>query len=292
MEQTSEKPKISIFIGVHKWIKFLEYCLDSIINQTYDNWELVILDNSDIDINDLVHKHIIKNKPFNICTFKGLQDKIKIHKSLTDNHNIGYIKGIAAKLCTGDILCEMDYDDILMPRALESLAQAYQKTDCDYFYSDWINVDCCLQKGQITSRYGELVLDVAEIDYPEIGTIKVNVFGLRNLAYDDIRYRNYLPLHIRAWKREFFHLIDGYDANLHVVDDNDIQFKSFIYGKVCRICYPACICNYHDENSTKSFKTNYITNLVDEIFKKYDEKLYIRFLDAGTPFVTTFIPEI
>ena len=289
MDTENYKMKISIFIGVHKWIKFFEYCLDSIIQQTYENWELVILDNSkELNIEQLIEKYFEEKSYKNLYT-----QKIKVYKSLTDNHNIGYVKGIAAKLCTGDILCEMDYDDILLPNALECLKQAAEKTDCNYFYSDWINLDW-YEKGHVMSRHGELVVDTATIDYPDIGKINVNVFGLKDLRYEGMRHKNYFPLHIRAWRRDFFHLIDGYDSSLPVVDDNDIQIKSIIYGKVCRVCYPACVCNYHNQNSTNTFDIDYIYNLVEEIFKKYDLQLSERYsqLKSGEPLVTTFIPTI
>ena len=45
----NNNPKISVFIPVYNGEKYLANTINSVINQTYDNWELIILDDESTD---------------------------------------------------------------------------------------------------------------------------------------------------------------------------------------------------------------------------------------------------
>ena len=61
--------KISIIIPVYNVEQYIKNCLESVINQTYDNWEIILIDDGSTDNSKAIYENIaIKN------------DKIKIFK--------------------------------------------------------------------------------------------------------------------------------------------------------------------------------------------------------------------
>ncbi|GGG45803.1 glycosyltransferase family 2 protein [Bizionia arctica] len=102
------KPLISILTPFKNTARFLPECLESIQNQTYTNWELVIVDDSSTDES----YHLVKS-------FAEQDKRIKLYK------NTG--EGIIASLqtafnnCKGEFISRMDSDDIMTPNKLEVL---------------------------------------------------------------------------------------------------------------------------------------------------------------------------
>lgn len=99
-----ENPKISIIIPTYNSAMFIEDCLDSVINQTYKNWEVIIVDQMSTDNTlDIINK---KNNKFKIIA----------------NPNVGNIassRNIGIRNSNAKILAFLDSDDIWLPKKLE-----------------------------------------------------------------------------------------------------------------------------------------------------------------------------
>jgi glycosyltransferase involved in cell wall biosynthesis len=102
----NSKIKISIIIAIYNSEKTLEKCLNSIFNQTFQNYELIIVDNNSID-----NSYLILNKYKN-----RIQYYIKEKDSgIYDAWN----KGV--KLSNAEWICFLGSDDYLLPDALNIL---------------------------------------------------------------------------------------------------------------------------------------------------------------------------
>lgn len=121
------RPKISIIVPVFNTNqKWLESCLDSVINQTYSNWELCIAD----DASTKPHIKKILGK------YKTKDNRIKITYR-TKNGHISRTSNTALKLATGEYIALLDHDDELSPHALYSVVEALNKNpQADFIYSD------------------------------------------------------------------------------------------------------------------------------------------------------------
>ena len=67
--------KISIIIPVYNVEQYIKNCLESVINQTYDNWEIILIDDGSTDNSKAIYENIaIKNDKINIFkqTNKGV----------------------------------------------------------------------------------------------------------------------------------------------------------------------------------------------------------------------------
>lgn len=100
--------KISIIIPVYKTEKYLHRCLDSVINQTYQNIEVILVDDGSPD------------KSGEICDeYANKDERIKvIHKN---NAGVTEARISGLQNCTGDYIAFVDSDDYVSPYYIEHL---------------------------------------------------------------------------------------------------------------------------------------------------------------------------
>jgi glycosyltransferase involved in cell wall biosynthesis len=119
--------KISIITPSYNQSRFLERTILSIINQNYSNLEYIIIDGGSTD-NSV---EIIKKYENEITYWISEKDK-----GQSDAINKGMRKA------TGDIVCWINSDDILLPGALTKIAKlANNNPDCDIFMGRTIRID-------------------------------------------------------------------------------------------------------------------------------------------------------
>ena len=122
-----ESIKFSILIPLYNPpVIYLEELVQSILNQTYTNWELCLADGSTENL-DQIEAAIQKYSE---------SDSRIIYTKLTDNLGISENTNKCAELATGDYFVLSDQDDLLSPTALYMNALAIQETDADVLYSD------------------------------------------------------------------------------------------------------------------------------------------------------------
>lgn len=130
----SLSPKISIIVPTYKTPElFLRQMIDSVINQTYSNWELCIADGSSDDNFNYITDTIAKYQ----ATYPNIQ-----YKKLSANLGISGNTNAALTLATGDYIALLDHDDLLAPNALyEIVAAINQDPTIDVLYTDEDKVD-------------------------------------------------------------------------------------------------------------------------------------------------------
>ena len=121
------QPKISIVTPVYNPPpKYLKLCLESVLNQTYHNWEFCLAD--DCSTNPEIKK--ILN------TYNKKDSRIKIVFRPKNGH-ISQASNSALKIATGEYIALLDHDDELTPQALFKIVQLLnQYPKADLIYSD------------------------------------------------------------------------------------------------------------------------------------------------------------
>lgn len=121
--------KFSILIPVYRPdVKFFTLMLDSIVAQTYDNWQICLADGSG-------EGYTVENvvKPY---TEKYGEDKVKYIK-LENNLGIAENTNAAMRMADGDFIVFGDHDDELHPTALfECMRELERYPQADFIYSD------------------------------------------------------------------------------------------------------------------------------------------------------------
>lgn len=120
--------KISILVPLwNNDRQFQIEMLDSVMNQTYRNWELCLADGS-----DEAHSYIGE-----ICREYAARSEGRIvYKKLEKNEGIAGNTNACVRMATGEYIGLLDQDDILHPSVLFEYAKAINEQDADYIYCD------------------------------------------------------------------------------------------------------------------------------------------------------------
>lgn len=105
---------------------FLRAMIDSVLSQTYANWELCLTDGSDPD-----HSEVGE-----FCRARAAKDSRIRYLKLDRNGGISENSNAALAMAAGDYIALLDHDDLLHPAALFEMAKAVEETGADFLYSD------------------------------------------------------------------------------------------------------------------------------------------------------------
>jgi glycosyltransferase involved in cell wall biosynthesis len=269
---SSDIPLVSVFTASYRSKEKIQRPYRSLLNQTYSNWEWVIVDDSG-DEDETYNQDLLP-----------LDDpRVRRYRQDSRSGYIGAIKRYAAGLCTGEILVEVDHDDELTPNCLKKIVDTFQQhTDCGFAYGDctevyvgshdahWYGWDC----GFGYSMYYRVWLH-------EMNRWQ-NVLKHTTINANTIRHLVGLPNHPRAWTRDFYHLIGGHREELLVADDYDMLVRTFLCTKYVAIPDLLYI-QYRNENGDNStFQRNkQIQILVKELNSYYHQRIHTRVKELG-----------
>ncbi len=126
------RPLISILMPVYNVeIKWLEKCIDSVLDQTYDHWELCISDDASTD--PAIRKCLE--------SYQAKDDRIKV-VFRKENGHISLATNSALEIAEGEFIALLDNDDELPPFALYEVAKVLNvHPELDVIYSDEDKID-------------------------------------------------------------------------------------------------------------------------------------------------------
>ena len=274
------KPKFSIFTSTYNTGERIKRTYESIVNQTFNDWEWVIIDDSPDDNTWNILMEIKDNdyrvKPHRIYPLSG--------------GNIGLVKNRAAMLCDGDWLVELDHDDHLTKDCLSTSNDAIEKypdagfiyTNCSEMYDDgepktydhdWSGDWYARHDNFFDFGYAghtEVLADDKKIvahHYPDINPLT-------------IRFNISMPNHARMWERELYHKIGGHNKNTPVADDLEIIIRTFLNTRMIHL-KKVLYFQYNNRNSTVDNNANDINRRARLIRDYYDLAIHNRILELG-----------
>lgn len=100
--------KVSVIMGIYNCEKTIKQSIDSIINQTYTNWELILCDDHSRDNTYKIAQEYARKYPEKIILIKNAAN---LRLAATLNHCLQYV--------TGEYIARMDGDDLSLPERFE-----------------------------------------------------------------------------------------------------------------------------------------------------------------------------
>ena len=120
-----EHPLFSVLIANYNDGKYLQEAIESIFAQTYDNWEIVIVDDGSTDNSKDIYDKYKEDRRFHIFFNER-------------NMGCGYTKRKCVELSTGEICGFLDADDCITPEAINIMVEAHlQHPQCSLVYSQY-----------------------------------------------------------------------------------------------------------------------------------------------------------
>lgn len=182
-------PLFSILIANYNNGCFLEEALESIYRQSYNNWEVIIVDDHSDDNSFTIYNQL-KN-----------DDRIKIYYN-NENHGAGFAKRKCVEMATGKICGFLDPDDALLPNALTDMVKIHtEKPEVSLVFSRFY---FCNENLETKSECR--LLNISE-----------------NKSY--FTNRDYGPEHFASFKKSCYDKTTGISPNYQLAVDQDLYFK-------------------------------------------------------------------
>ena len=232
------KPLISVVIPVYNVEKYLKQCLDSVINQTYDNIEIICVDDCSTDSSAKILENYTK------------KDSRIIIKKNDKNLGLGLTRNEGIKIARGEYIHCLDSDDWLELNAYETLV---------YYINEYPSVEVI--------RFNYKIYDNKITNEKYTNTQNVN--KLLNI-FDN----HDLPeiWSVNAWskliKKDFIYSNNLFYNDYRCLEDVEYAIKTLLTAKNI-LCIDKSLIIYraNRSNSLMSKKNKFIDNLVkDNIF--------------------------
>lgn len=115
---------VSIIVPIYNVAEYIEDCIQSVLHQTYTDWELILIDDCGTDNSILIAKDILK---------ENHQSKFLKHDK---NRGLSAARNTGLKIAKGEYVLYLDSDDRLAGNCLEKLVHKAKQTDADITIGD------------------------------------------------------------------------------------------------------------------------------------------------------------
>lgn len=182
----SEHPLFSVLVASYNNGRYLREALDSVQQQTYTNWQVVIVDDGSTDESHDIYKELASNPRFKVV----LNDR---------NMGCTFAKKRCIDIADGELCGFLDADDQLLPEALEKMVEIHAKNE----------------KASVVSSRHYICDDGMNI----VGESRLLVLreGANYLTHGDYR-----PEHFVSFKKAKYNLTQGLTPNNRIGDDQEL----------------------------------------------------------------------
>ncbi|MFN3908574.1 MAG: glycosyltransferase family 2 protein [Flavobacterium sp.] len=212
---------VSIIIPTYNRANLICYTLDSVLKQSYQNWECIIVDDGSTDETFYrVKKYIESDDRFFLYN-----RPIELKKGPSSCRNFGVEKS------NGTYLLFLDSDDWLTADCLERRIE---------FVSKHINYDLFVFKTSIV--YEGMYCELHQSDT-----------FTNDLKYFEKFKEGKSPFYIHSclWKKQFFNFLNGFDVNLVRLEDPDLYLRFFINGGVAKTNWSGKIDSFYRKDAKR-----------------------------------------
>lgn len=169
MKEIEKNLLVSVIMPTYNCKKYISESIESVILQTYKNWELIIVDDFSSDGTWEM-----------LCGILEIDSRIKI-KKLDSNLGAAMARNEGIKLSKGRFIAFLDSDDIWLPNKLEVQVKFM------LFRNVFISFTQYRHFNDLTKEYGKIIDVVEKVDYNKL--LKGNVMGCSTVMIDRLHIR-------------------------------------------------------------------------------------------------------
>ena len=221
------EPLVSIIINCFNGEKYLHEALDSVITQTYKNWEIIFWDNQSIDKSAEI--------------FKSYKDSRLKYYCASSHTNILYeARNYALEKVNGDFIAFLDVDDWWLPNKLEKQIPLFDDPDVGLVYgNEWRFFEKKNKKEIYIKKIlpTGMILDELLHDY----VIASPTYVIRKKSLDSLEYH--------------------FNKHFHIIGDFDLNVRLAAKWKISCVQDPVAIARIHGQNVSLLNKNKEIEEL-------------------------------
>lgn len=235
--------KFSILIANYNNGKYFRDCYNSLVNQTYENWEVIIVDDASTDDSVEVIKSIIKDDP-----------RFKLYHNAV-NQGCGFTKRECMKYAEGELCAYLDPDDAIYTQALEKTINEFANTT------------------DIVATYSQMMLCDDNLVPDKIFASTKQVYNSRYFFNCPIQFA-----HFFTFKKETYLKTSGINPALRSAVDQDLYLKILEYGDAKYIKEPLYLYRLHSDgisqhNSKQGAKESFAKVIYDTMKRRGIKKI-------------------
>jgi len=210
----SKEPLVSIIINCFNGEKYLRYAIDSVISQTYKNWEIIFWDNQSNDKSAEIFKD-----------YKD--DRLKYYRAPSHIEILYKARNCALKKANGEFIAFLDVDDWWLPEKLEKQIPLFDDQEVGVVYGNvWIffekkNKKKIYKKGNLPT--GRILNELLN-DY----VIGSQTYVIRKKSLENLEY--------------------CFNDGFHIIGDFDINIRLSTKWRIDCIQSPVAFVRRHDKN--------------------------------------------
>ena len=222
-----KQPLISVIIPAYNCEKTIGLALQSILDQTYKNIEIIVVDDKSTDTTKEVVSKIISKHP-HIKLLDGQNDPYRFDAKLNRNVNAGWsARNTGLAHAKGDYITFQDADDVSLLNRIEIQYDLLEKHNSTHICIDWVKFDdIYIGKKLDTKKYP---FDICpHIGPKELFAMSQRAKGL--VAHISTKLNSLIPFHIkrkRVINKFFFGSLENYPG-----PGNSPLFKREVIDKV------------------------------------------------------------
>jgi len=208
-------PFISVIVTAHNRRDYLRDAVDSVLNQTIDDYEIIVVKNFKDEIDDYLKENGVKS------VLVGDQTQ-----------GMDIISGLNE--ARGEVISFLDDDDLFLPRKLEKVKEVFQDEEVGYYHNAFENFNC-KSKPSINIYSPNNILKLS--NHRKLHTIRLiyRYNGIINSSSISIR-KNIIYKHINILPKinitiDIFLFLIGYYEQAPIVIDNNILTLRRLHNK-------------------------------------------------------------
>lgn len=223
-------PLVSIIIPVYNREQLIGETLNSVLSQTYTNWECIVVDDGSVDsTEDVVTSYAKKDERFKFY-----------HRPISNKKGASSCRNYGLSIAKGELIQFLDSDDLLAKNKFEVQVKCYEPDELHVITCKWGGFD---MSSNLTLRF--------KYNYHSYRNFEKGENLLKTFGF----YNEFFPLHVYLTPKNLIDKLNGWNEDL--TNNDDAEFFTRVMLKTSKVIFtPGTSVYYRYESTNKLSEFN------------------------------------